>query len=124
MPTTESPPCGAEQRAKPGRLRRWLDALLLVATGLLFLASFLVWLSAPTAALWIVAIILSEWGHFAAVGLLIGAALAWRLGNRLTALVALLAAFNLLSPVVRAVAIGRTLPEKCTAAFGNAAGAA
>ncbi len=96
----------------------------MVATVLLFLCSFLVWLSAPTAELWIVAIILSEWGHFAAIGLLVGAALAWRLGNRVTALVALLAAFNLLSPLVRAVAIARTLPEKCTASFGNAVSAA
>src|SRR6187402_2740065 len=119
MPTTESPPPGAESRAEPGQFRRWSDALLFVATVLLFLGSLLVWLSAPTAALWIVAIILSEWGHFVALAMLIGAALAWRLGNRLTALLAVLAAFNLLSPVVRAVAIGRTLPEKCTAAFGN-----
>jgi acetyl esterase/lipase len=108
-----------QERRMRSRFRRWRDPFAFVATVLLFLCSFLVWFSAPTATLWVVAIIITEWGHFFALGLLVGGAIAWRLGNRWTAALALMAALNRSSPLLRAVSIAGTLPTRCTSAFGE-----
>ncbi len=86
---------------------------------ILFLWSLLVFFSAPTAILWIAAILIGEWGHYAAIGALLLAALSWR-SNRLAAVIALVAAALSLSPSVRAMMIARTLPARCTSAFGHA----
>ncbi len=93
-----------------------------VLTVLLFLCSLLTLVSASTAALWIVAILVAEWGHYAAIVALALAALAWRSGRfgRLTTVLALTTAALCLSPALRAVGVARALPERCTQAFGNA----
>jgi acetyl esterase/lipase len=109
-----------ERRAR-SRFRRWWDPFAFVGTALLFLCSFLVWFSAPTATLWITAIIITEWGHLFAIALFIGGVSAWLLGNRWTAALALLAALNCASPLLRAMAVARALPERCAAAFGESA---
>jgi acetyl esterase/lipase len=88
----------------------------------LFLCSLLVVFSAPTAALWIIAIVIAEWGHFVAIAALFLAAISWRrrrLGA-ITAMIALAAAMLCLLPSLRAAQIARTLPARCTSAFGEA----
>ncbi len=89
---------------------------------LLFLCSLLVVFSAPTTSLWILAIVLAEWGHFFALVVLILAAISWKQGRLgvIAAVIALAAAFLCLLPSLRAVGIARTLPARCTAAFGEA----
>ena len=97
---------------------RWL---ILPATVLLFLCSLLVLLSAPTETLWTVAIIMGEWGHYAAVVSLLFAVVAIGAGRRgrATALLAALTAVICISPTVRGFAISRSLPGRCSAAFGG-----
>ncbi len=89
---------------------------------LLFLCSLLVVFSAPTTSLWILAIVIAEWGHFVALVALILAAISWKRGRLgvITAVIALAAAFLCLLPSLRAAAIARTLPARCTSAFGEA----
>ena len=63
-------------------------------TLLLFLCSLLVFASAPTGWLWVVALVVAEWGHYVALGALVLMALSvWRgfLG-KITAALALLTA--------------------------------
>ncbi|MGI8820945.1 MAG: alpha/beta hydrolase fold domain-containing protein [Chthoniobacterales bacterium] len=102
--------------------RRWVRVLLLMAAVFCCSASLLVWISAPTAALWVFAIVVGEWGHFAALAAVILAAVAWRLGPRPAAALALVAAVNFLSPTLQAMWIARTLPARCTAAFSTSTG--
>jgi acetyl esterase/lipase len=106
-------------------MRRLTSCFLAAAAVVLLLCSLLVLVSAPTEWLWIVAILMGEWGHFVALGSLVLALVSvprGRLGG-ITALVALVAAALCLVPVVRAAIIGRSLPQLCTAAFGDAAAA-
>jgi acetyl esterase/lipase len=107
-----------EERRTRSRFRRFWDPFAFAGTLLLFLCSLLVWFSAPTATLWIVAIVITEWGHFFALGLLVGGVIAWKLGNRWTAVLALVTALNCSAPLLRAMSVARALPERCTAAFG------
>lgn len=105
------------------RIVRWI---IFPATLLLFLCSLLVLFSAPTSWTWIVAIVLAEWGHYAAVVCVVFIAVsvgAGRVGLT-TAVFAALAAMLCLSPTWRAVAISRSLPAACASAFGIAAGPA
>lgn len=97
--------------------------MLFVVTLLLFLCSLLMLFSAPTSALWILAILIGEWGHFAALVALILAALSWRAGGpgKANAVFALLTAAICLSPVIRAGWNATALPSSCTKAFGEAA---
>src|SRR5258707_14852492 len=86
----------------------------------LFLCSLLVVFSAPTAALWIIAIVIAEWGHLAALVALFLAAISWRRGRLgvITAMIALAAALLCLMPSLRAAEIARSLPARGTAAAG------
>lgn len=95
---------------------------LVLAALLLFFCSLLNLVSAPTGLFWIVAIFMAEWGHYAAILALALAAISWRRGRpgAIAAFLALIAATLCLLPAVRALAIGRTLPARCTAAFGEA----
>ena len=97
-------------------LVRWL---IFPATVLLFLSSLLVLVSAPTSWLWIVAIVVGEWGHYAAIAaccFLVFALGAGRIGLT-TAFLAGCAACLCLLPTVRALALSRSLPNRCTTAF-------
>ena len=98
---------------------RWT---LFFAAVLLFLVSLLVFFSAPTATLWVIAILVGEWGHYFAVGALILASLSWRreLLSIIGALLALLAAILFASPALHADLIARSLPARCNDAFGPA----
>ncbi|HEV8185669.1 MAG TPA: hypothetical protein VGP40_06905, partial [Chthoniobacterales bacterium] len=86
--------------------------------------SALVLVSAPLAWLWIVAIVVGEWGHFAALGSLLVAGLAvWR-GGRIgfaAAAISAVAAVTYIVPAATAAAIGGSLPARCSVAFGNRA---
>ncbi|MEP6955924.1 MAG: hypothetical protein ABI883_03800, partial [Chthoniobacterales bacterium] len=77
-------------------------------------------MSAPTEKLWIGAILITEWGHFAALVGGISAVLALGFGFRVPALLLALAALNCASPFLRATMLARRLPAACTAAFGPA----
>ena len=102
---------------------RWIVFPL---TLLLLLCSVLVFVSAPTEWIWIVAILASEWGHYAAAGCLLLGAVAIRVGRigLTTAILASVASVIYISPAVRAYTIGRSLPARCTSAFGGSAGTA
>ena len=109
----------------PARLsiRAWLVRwLIFPATLLLFVCSLFVLVGAPTAALWIVAILMGEWGHYLALLSVLFAALAFRTGRAglRTTLFASLTALICLTPTFRALLITRELPARCTAAFGPA----
>src|SRR5215217_3125316 len=81
----------------------------------LFLTSLLTVASAPTAALWIVAIVAAEWGYFAALGCLVVAILSlggnYR-GRWLTVALALAAGALFLSPTLRAWRMAASLPAR------------
>ena len=99
-----------------------LQWIVFATSLLLFLCSLLVVFSAPTTALWIVAIVIAEWGHFVAFAALFLAAISWRRGRlgAITAMIALATALLCLLPSLRAAAIARTLPARCVSAFGEA----
>lgn len=89
---------------------------------LLFAASLLVVIPAPTSTLWITAILAAEWGHYAAVlcALLVFVALRSRTRLRvISAIVAGLAAVMFLLPAAQAISLGETLPARCAQAFGT-----
>jgi acetyl esterase/lipase len=95
--------------------------LLLAGTIVLFLCSLLVLVSAPTAMLVIVAILIGEWGHYVALLAIVIAVIARRHGRLgvLTACLALLTALLCLSPAIRAARLARSLPARCDDAFGK-----
>ncbi|MGI9088552.1 MAG: alpha/beta hydrolase fold domain-containing protein [Chthoniobacterales bacterium] len=97
-------------------MMRWF---LLALAFLFFLCALLVLGSAPTASLWIAAIVLGEWGHDAALLAFLLALIAWR-WSRAAAFLALAAGLLCLLPAARALVLARTLPARCTSAFGNA----
>ena len=103
------------------RLVRWV---IFPATLLLSLCSLLVFVSAPMAWLWIVAIIVGEWGHYVAVAALVFALIAFGAGRLglATSLLAALTAIICLSPAYRAWQISRALPTRCSDAFGTVSG--
>jgi len=88
---------------------------------LLFRCSLLTVLSAPTAVLWIVAILITEWGHYAALVCLLLALLSCGRGRlgRIAALIATAAALLCISPAVRARMMSGSLAERCASAFGQ-----
>ena len=95
---------------------RWIWFALAL---LLFLCSFLVWGSAPTSWSWITAILIGEWGHYAALAAVILLALSWR-RDRLgyaTALLAIVAGLFCLKPALQAAFIADTLAARCSDAF-------
>ncbi len=98
-------------------LVRWL---IFPAALLLFLSSLLVLISAPTEWAWIVAILMGEWGHWAALLCVVLGVIAFGAGRigLATALLAIVAAVICLTPTLRALAISRSLPAACTSAFG------
>ncbi len=82
--------------------------------------------SAPLRWLWILAIFVGEWGHFAAVGSLLVAGFSLSRGGRIGFAAAALsgaAAVVYIIPSVMAAAIAKSLPARCTAAFGERADA-
>lgn len=87
----------------------------------MFLCSLLTVLSAPTAVLWIVAILITEWGHYAALICLLVAILSYRRGRlgMIGALIATAAALFCISPAVRARMMSESLAGRCAAAFGQ-----
>jgi acetyl esterase/lipase len=106
-------------RSGSPRLLRGLFAAAVV----LFLCSLLVLMSAPTTALWIIAIVASEWGHwfaFACLLIVVVTVRRSRLGATAAAIAAVASSLYVL-PLIQATWICRMLPERCTAAFGDAA---
>ncbi len=98
-----------------------MTRILFIIASAIFLCALLVIFPAPTSSLTVVAIVIAEWGYYYAL-LAIGlAAIAWRRGSQLTALLALLAAMLSLSPTLRAFQIAKTLPARCDQAFGETA---
>ncbi len=104
-------------------MKRAVSFALLVIAVLLFGCSLLAIFSAPTSWLWIASILIGEWGHFAAVGLLIFASIGWQVGGitRAASVFAVMAAALCISPALRAAKIAQSLPAQCNAAFGQAA---
>lgn len=101
------------------------DLLLVALSGIFFAWSLLVLVPARTSWLWIGAILIGEWGHFAAVICLLMACAGFRRGGRIGSATAMLAGVALLIcciPLARGVMIARTLPARCTAAFGESSG--
>ncbi|MDQ6656098.1 MAG: alpha/beta hydrolase [Verrucomicrobiota bacterium] len=91
----------------------------------LFLCAWLALFSAPTSILWIVAIVVTEWGHWVALAAVFLAVVSFasdrsRLG-KITAALALAAAFLCALPSIRALTIARDLPQRCVSAFGTSA---
>ncbi|MBA2743040.1 MAG: alpha/beta hydrolase [Chthoniobacterales bacterium] len=79
--------------------------------------------SAPTAWLWIAAILVGEWGHFFAILCLLLFALSVWCGGRMPIVAAVLsfaAAIAFLTPAVRAAIIARSLQVRFDAAFAEA----
>lgn len=113
--TTQDP---ADQTARAPM--RWI---VFAAALFLFLCSLLIVFSAPTGVLWIVAILIAEWGHYAAIVALVLATISWRRGRlgAITAIIAIATASLCLLPSLRALGIARSLPARCTSAFGEAA---
>lgn len=113
-----------DRSAVAPRARTWPRWLLFATALLFFLGSLLTVLSAPTSLLWIAAILLTEWGHYAALLALLVAWLSWgargdRLGMSSLAL-AFCAALLFATPLLRALLVARTLPARCDEAFGAA----
>lgn len=104
--------------------RRILDSALLLAALTLFGCSLLVLFPAPTGWLWIVAIVVGEWGHYAALASLIVGAISFSRGGRLAMISTAFAAAGAvlcLMPLTRAALIAKELPARCGSAFGEAA---
>jgi acetyl esterase/lipase len=110
-------------RSIRARLVRWI---LLPAVVLLFICSLLAFVSAPTAWLWIAAIVVGEWGHYLALacGAIAVIAFGAGRGGLTTAVLATVTAIVCLSPSWRASRISQSLPTRCTEAFGRMSGAA
>ncbi|MEO5720533.1 MAG: alpha/beta hydrolase [Chthoniobacterales bacterium] len=98
-----------------------VDWILYFCVGLLFLSSLLVVLSAATSWFWILAILITEWGHYAGIVALILAVVNWRRGarGRPIAALALLTAALCFSPAIRAAGINRSLTQRINASFGS-----
>ncbi|MEP6821568.1 MAG: alpha/beta hydrolase [Chthoniobacterales bacterium] len=111
----------SETKQRAGWGRRVVDWLIFVAIFLWFLCSLLVLTSAPTSLLWVVAILVTEWGHYAGCIALLLAVLSWRRGSlgRAMSVLALVSAALCFSPAIRAAGINRSLPQRITAAFGS-----
>ncbi len=78
--------------------------------------------SAPLAWLWIVAIVVGEWGHSAALGSLLVAGLSMWRGGRIgfaAAAISAVAAVTYIVPAATAAVIARSLPARCSVAFGD-----
>lgn len=101
-------------------MRRCFGILAFVASFILAAASLLTVCSAPTSLMWIAAILITEWGHYAALAAVVLAALTFRHGRLgiAAAAFALLAAILCIAPAFRAASMARDLPERCSAAFG------
>ncbi|CAN5712148.1 alpha/beta hydrolase [soil metagenome] len=102
--------------------QRVLGWLAFAIALLLASCSLLVLFSAPTSWLWIVSILVTEWPHWAALIYLLLAALCFRFGKlgKVAAALAIASTLLCLLPIVRAAQIARSLPERCTSAFGPA----
>ena len=111
----------SEGRSLRARVVAWVVFPLMVV---LFLCSLLVFVSAPTSWLWVVAIVMGEWGHYVAIVCLALGAVAIGAGRigLTTALLAIVTAAICISPTLRALAIAQSLPTRCTSAFGTVAG--
>src|SRR3954447_3442389 len=101
-------------------MRRSIGIIAFVASFVLAAASLLTVCSAPTSLTWIAAILITEWGHYAAIAALVLAALTFnrdRLGAA-TGAFALVAAILSIAPAFRAAQMARDLPSRCSTAFG------
>ncbi|MGI9113746.1 MAG: alpha/beta hydrolase fold domain-containing protein [Chthoniobacterales bacterium] len=103
---------------RAGKRRSILDWFLLILAAILFACSLLTVMSAPTSWLWIVAILITEWGHYAAIVAALIAAIAWRRREKITTLLAVAAALLCFLPALRAATFNRSLGDKLTSAFG------
>ncbi|MDQ6624740.1 MAG: alpha/beta hydrolase [Verrucomicrobiota bacterium] len=117
-------PRAAEKETRPSHTLRHLifDIVLLTFAALVCGASLLVLLPAPTSALWITAIIVTEWGHFVTLFcLLLAIAILQRRSSlaHCAAALLLVAAMLCVVPVARAVIVASTLPARSAAAFGG-----
>lgn len=86
------------------------------------LASLLAIVPAPTTALWMLTIAVTEWGHLLALLALSPLLPGWRRSwsGRIGGACGLAAALLALTPLLRAVPVARSLPAQLTAAFGTA----
>ncbi|MFL6595126.1 MAG: alpha/beta hydrolase fold domain-containing protein [Chthoniobacterales bacterium] len=101
-------------------MRRWIGIVAFVASFILAAASVFALCTAPTSLMWIAAILITEWGYYAAIAALILAALTFRRGRlgAATAAFSLVAAILCITPAFRAAQMARELPDRCSAAFG------
>lgn len=111
----------SESSTPNSKARRFFDGLLFGVVAILLFASVFVLVSAPVGWLWLVAIFVSECGHFVGFGALLLAVVCWQRGRvgRIFAVLALISAGLCVSPAVRAAMMARSLPARCTAAFGT-----
>ncbi len=95
---------------------------LFAAALAIFFCSLLTVLSAPTAALWIAAIVITEWGYYAAFFCLVLALVSWRRGRPglIGGVLSIVAALLCLSPAFRAAMMSDSLVARCDAVFGRA----
>ncbi len=93
--------------------------LLFALTLLLFVCVLHVFIPARTSWFLIVAILVGEWGHYAALLALLLAALSWRRGRlgRITAVLALVAALMALWPTICALKMASGVAARTAAAF-------
>ncbi|MEP6809058.1 MAG: alpha/beta fold hydrolase [Chthoniobacterales bacterium] len=100
---------------------RALDWAIYFCVGILFLCSLHVFFSAATSWLWIVAILITEWGHYFGIAALFLALIAWRRGRtgRPVAALAIVTAALCFSPAIRAAGLNHSLPRRITAALGS-----
>lgn len=88
---------------------------------LVFILSLLAIFEAPTRLLWMAAILVTEYGHFLAILSLLVLLPGWRHSwlGRFSGVLALIASFLSITPILRALQVKNQLPEKFEIAFDN-----
>lgn len=109
---------GAFSLRNPARLRSLINWRLAIGAFSFAVAQLAVW-PAPTTALWMLAIGVTEWGHVLALVALLPLLPGWKRSTvgRIGALLGLLAAVMALSPLSRAIVFTRHLPAELKSAF-------
>jgi acetyl esterase/lipase len=85
-----------------------------------FLVSLLAVFRAPTYHLWMLSIIVTEWGHMLSVLSLMPFAPGWSTtrGGRYSVVIGVAASFLFLTPLLRSLSVAASLPKNMEAAFG------
>src|SRR5437868_34627 len=89
-------------------------------TGFVAALSLLAVFKAPAKPLWFAAIAATEWGHYLTLASLLLATVNWRMARRwgVPSWILLGAAVLYSTPLLRAIAVAKTLPAELAAAFG------